>query len=36
MPMQTMPEALAEEPARTMIDDWPHRHWLDETAAYLP
>lgn len=36
MPMQTIPEALAEEPARTLIDDWRHRHWLDESANFLP
>ena len=36
MPRQTLPEALADEPARTVIDEWRHRHWLDESAAYLP
>ena len=36
MPRQTLPEALADEPARTVIDDWRHRHWLDESARYLP
>lgn len=36
MSRQTLPEALADEPARTVIDDWRHRHWLDESAAYLP
>src|SRR6187397_118422 len=36
MPRQTLPEALAEEPARTVLDEWRHRHWLDESAALLP
>lgn len=36
MARQTLPEALAEEPARTVIDEWRHRHWLDEGASYLP
>jgi len=36
MPRQTLPEALAEEPARTVLADWRHRHWLDESAALLP
>ena len=36
MPRQTLPEALADEPARSVIDEWRHRHWLDESAAYLP
>ncbi|HEX2883405.1 MAG TPA: hypothetical protein VHQ42_02415 [Candidatus Limnocylindria bacterium] len=36
MPRQTIPEALADEPARTVIEDWRHRHWLDESASYLP
>lgn len=36
MPMQTIPEALAEEPAASVIDDWRHRHWLDESANFLP
>jgi len=36
MPRQTLPEALADEPAKTVIDEWRHRHWLDESAAYLP
>jgi hypothetical protein len=36
MPRQTLPEALADEPARTVIAEWRHRHWLDESAAYLP
>ena len=36
MARQTLPEALGEEPASTVIDEWRHRHWLDESAAYLP
>ena len=36
MPRQTLPEALADEPARTVIDEWRHRHWLDESARFLP
>lgn len=36
MPRQTLPEALADEPARSVIDEWRHRHWLDESAAFLP
>ena len=36
MPRQTLPEALADEPARSVIDEWRHRHWLDESATYLP
>jgi hypothetical protein len=36
MPRQTLPEALADEPARTVIDEWRHRHWLDESASFLP
>jgi hypothetical protein len=36
MPRQTLPEALAEEPARTVLEDWRHRHWLDESASLLP
>jgi hypothetical protein len=36
MPKQTLPEALAEEPARTVLDVWRHRHWLDESAKFLP
>ena len=36
MPRQTLPEALADEPAKGVLDDWRHRHWLDESAALLP
>jgi hypothetical protein len=36
MPRQTLPEALADEPARGVIEEWRHRHWLDESATYLP
>jgi hypothetical protein len=36
MPRQTLPEALADEPARTVLDEWRHRHWLDESASFLP
>jgi len=36
MPRQTLPEALGDEPARTVIDEWRHRHWLDESASFLP
>ena len=36
MPRQTLPEALVEEPAITVIDEWRHRHWLDESASFLP
>ena len=36
MPRQTLPEALAEEPAKSVLDEWRHRHWLDESAALLP
>jgi hypothetical protein len=36
MPRQTLPEALADEPAKSVLDDWRHRHWLDESAALLP
>lgn len=36
MPRQTLPEALADEPAMSVINEWRHRHWLDERAAYLP
>ena len=33
---QSLPEALADEPARSVLDDWRHRHWLDESASLLP
>jgi len=33
MPSQTMPEALAAEPAKTVISEWRHRRWLDESAS---
>ena len=36
MPMQTLPEALDMEPARSVIHEWRHRHWLDDSARYLP
>lgn len=36
IPRQTLPEALADEPARSVIEEWRHRHWLDESASYLP
>jgi len=36
MPRQTLPEALADEPAKSVLDEWRHRHCLDETAALLP
>lgn len=36
MPRQTLPEALVDEPARTVLDEWRHRHWLDESASFLP
>ena len=36
MASQSLPEALGEEPARSVLDDWRHRHWLDESARYLP
>ena len=36
MARQTLPEALADEPARSVIEEWRHRHWLDESAKYLP
>jgi hypothetical protein len=36
MQRQTLPEALGDEPARTIIDEWRHRHWLDESAGFLP
>ncbi len=36
MARQTLPEALGEEPAKTVIEEWRHRHWLDESARYLP
>jgi len=36
MQRQTLPEALADEPALTVIDEWRHRHWLDESASFLP
>ncbi len=36
MPMQSLPEALGDEPAKTVLEDWRHRHWLDETANLLP
>jgi hypothetical protein len=36
MARQTLPEALAEEPAISAIDEWRHRHWLDESASFLP
>jgi hypothetical protein len=36
MPRQTLPEALADEPARTVLEEWRHRHWLDESASFLP
>ena len=36
MARQTLPEALADEPARSVIEEWRHRHWLDESARYLP
>ena len=35
-PRQTIPEALADEPALSVIDEWRHRHWLDESASFLP
>ena len=36
MPMQSLPEALGDEPAKTVLEEWRHRHWLDETANFLP
>ena len=36
MQRQTLSEALADEPALTVIDEWRHRHWLDESASFLP
>jgi hypothetical protein len=36
MPRQTLPEALADEPARTVLEEWRHRHWLDLGSAFLP
>lgn len=36
MPIQTLPEALGMEPARSVIEEWRHRHWLDDSARYLP
>jgi hypothetical protein len=36
MPRQTLPEALADEPARTVLEEWRHRHWLDQGSAFLP
>lgn len=36
MPRQTLPEALADEPARTVIEEWRQRHWLDDSARFLP
>jgi hypothetical protein len=36
MQRQTLPEALADEPALTVIEEWRHRHWLDESASFLP
>ena len=36
MPRQTIPEALADEPALSVIEEWRHRHWLDESASFLP
>ena len=36
MARQTLPEALADEPASTVIEEWRHRHWLDESASFLP
>jgi hypothetical protein len=36
MPVQTLPEALGMEPARSVIEEWRHRHWLDDSARYLP
>ncbi len=36
MPAQTLPDALAEEKAITVLNEWRHRHWLDESARYLP
>ena len=36
MPVQTLPEALGMEPASSVIEEWRHRHWLDDSARYLP
>jgi hypothetical protein len=36
MPYQTLPEALEAEPAKTAINEWRHRHWLDDSASWLP
>jgi hypothetical protein len=36
MPIQTLPEALDAEPARSVIEAWRHRHWLDASARFLP
>jgi hypothetical protein len=36
MPRQTLPEALVEEPARTVLEEWRQRHWLDDSARLLP
>jgi hypothetical protein len=36
MPNQTLPEALASEPATGAIRAWRHRHWLDDSARLLP
>jgi hypothetical protein len=36
MPRHTIPEALDDEPARTVIEEWRDWDWLDETARYLP
>ncbi len=36
MPRQTIPEALGDEPALSVIEEWRHRHWLDESASFLP
>jgi len=36
MAYQSLPDALALEPAASVLDEWRHRHWLDESARWLP
>lgn len=36
MPFQTLPEALVMEPAASVLEAWKERHWLGESARWLP
>lgn len=36
MPFQSLPEALVMEPAASVLEAWKERHWLGESARWLP